>query len=374
MKIPLVDLAIEHRKLRAELRAAFERVIDSGRFVLGPELEAFEHEVCSFLDVPHAIGVSSGTDALYCALLALGIGPGDEVVTSPFTFFATAGAIARVGASPRFSDICPETLNLDPKRLSAAIGPKTRAILPVHLFGHPADLSAIMSIAERHRLPVIEDAAQAFGAAWQGRRVGGFGTLAAFSFYPSKVLGGLGDGGMVVTRDAALAERLRKLRVHGASSPHFHELSGGGNFRLDELQAAFLRVKLRTIESSIARRSAHAKGYTEELAPLPFLSTPVVLPGAAPVWAHYVVRVRDGKRDEIARGLKARDIETAVYYRTPLHRQPGFAGFFEQNPVLSETEQAANEVLALPLYPELTSEERSQVVAVLGDLVRPARP
>lgn len=343
----------------AELGAAFTRVLASRQFILGAEVGAFESELAHYLDTAFAVGVSSGTDALVCALLALDIGPGDEVVTTPFTFIATAEAIARVGARPVFADIDPVTLNLDPARLVRT--PRTRAVIPVHLFGHPAELASLDL-----DLPVIEDAAQAIGARAGGRRVGTLGRLGCFSFFPTKPLGALGDGGAVVTADAALAERIRRLRQHGSAEKHLY-VELGGNFRLDALQAAFLRAKLPRLDGWLEERRAAAAAYSQELAGLDELALPVTRAGTEPAWAHYVVRVRDGRRDALARHLDARGIATAVYYPRPLHLQPVFAKLGYARGDFPRAERAADEVLALPLFPGLTAEQRGRVVdAVRG--------
>lgn len=341
----------------AELGAAFTRVLASRQFILGAEVGAFESELARYLGSPHAIGVSSGTDALVCALLSLDIGPGDEVLTTPFTFIATAEAIARVGARPVFADIDPVTLNLDPARVVRT--PNTRAVIPVHLFGHPAELAPL-------ELPIIEDAAQAIGARAGGRRVGTLGRLGCFSFFPTKPLGALGDGGAVVTAEAALAERIRRLRQHGSAEKHLY-VELGGNFRLDALQAAFLRVKLPCLDGWLEQRRAVALAYSRELAGIDELALPPTREGTEPAWAHYVVRVQDGRRDALARHLDARGIATAVYYPRPLHLQPLFAKLGYARGDFPHAERAADEVLALPLFPGLTAEQRGRVVdAVRG--------
>jgi dTDP-4-amino-4,6-dideoxygalactose transaminase len=337
-RVPFQDLAAHHAPLEAELREAFARVVASGRFVLGEEVERFEASAARRLGVSEAIAVSSGSDALVCALLALGVGPGDEVVTTPFTFVATAEAIVRVGARPRFVDVRGDTLALDERLIE--ISARTKAIVPVHLFGAPARIAA-------GGVPIIEDVAQAFGLRPAG-------ALACFSFFPAKVLGALGDAGLVATDDAELAARCRALRVHGAGGAQI-----GGNFRMDALQAALLSVKLPHVDAWIARRRQIAEGYSRELE-----ATPVRLPPNHPeaVWACYTLRVPDGARDRLRQHLLDRGIETAVYYARPVHLLPAYARFAEPG-ALPESERAAREVLSLPIYPELSEADQAHVVA-----------
>jgi dTDP-4-amino-4,6-dideoxygalactose transaminase len=362
VKVPFYDPEPRTEVLAGELRAAFERVLLSGRFILGPEVETFEAELARFVGVRHAIGVSSGSDALLCALSALGIGPGDEVLSTPFTFFATSGAILRLGAVPRYVDVRVETLNIDPRRLEAAIGPRTRAILVVHLFGEPAEMAAIAEVAARHSLPVVEDAAQALGAAFAERRAGAWGKFGCFSFFPSKPLGGFGDGGMVVTDDPALAERCRLLRAHGATRKGEHVLAGY-NCRLDALQAALLGVELPRLEGWLSARAARASVYDAAFAGLAPISLLQGHPEARSAHAVYTLRVKNGRRDELARHLDSRGVGTAVYYRTPLHLQPALAGSKLAPGALPESERAAGEVLSLPLFPELRPEQQEHVIA-----------
>jgi dTDP-4-amino-4,6-dideoxygalactose transaminase len=367
VKVPLVDLAAGYAPLREPVRNALDRVCDAQCFVLGPEVERLERAVAELVGVSHAVGVSSGTDALLCSLLALGIGPGDEVITSAFSFVATAEAIARVGAVPRFVDVEPSGVNLDATALPAAFGPRTKAVLVVHLFGHIARMEPICALAERQGLPIVEDAAQALGAASQGRRAGAWGALGCFSFFPSKPLGGFGDGGMLVTRDAGLKERCRQLRSHGGHGRDAARELLGGNFRLDELQAAVLGVKLPYLAGWLEQRRAHAAAYTAAFEGIRGLQAPRSAPGAEPSWAVYAVRVSDGKRDALARHLAERDIETAVYYRRPLHLEPCFSGFGYRPGDFPHAERAAAEVLALPIYPELRPEQREHVIAAVRE-------
>jgi dTDP-4-amino-4,6-dideoxygalactose transaminase len=361
MKVPLVDLRAQHAALASELKDAFERVALSGQFVLGSEVERFELELAALVRARHAIGVSSGTDALLCGLLALGIGAGDEVITSPFTFFATVEAIARVGATPRFVDIRSDTLNIDARAVEAAITPRTRAIVPVHLFGIPADLFDLDKLLKDNGIFLFEDAAQALGAAHEGRPAGSFGDLAAFSFHPTKPLGALGDAGAVATNDDALAERCRQLRVHGASRKH-HHTKLGGNFRMDALQAALLRVKLPHLERWLGLRRQNAQRYTEALADVEGLVVPGVPSHVRSSWAQYTLRVRGAPRDALAAHLAAAGIETAVHYPQSIYAQPALAHLRVEPEAFPEAERAAREVLSIPVCAELTVEQREHVI------------
>lgn len=353
ISIPLLDLAAQNGPLLPEISAAFERVARSGQFILGEEVASFEREIAAILGLPHAIGVSSGTDALLIALMALGVGPGDEVITTPFSFFATAGCVARVGAKAVFVDIDPVTFNLDASRIEAAIGPRTRAIVPVHLFGQPCAPDAIATIAAKTGLPVIEDAAQAIGARAARGPIGALGAAGCFSFFPSKNLGGFGDAGLVTTTDAALADRLKVLRAHGATLKHHHPLVGG-NFRLDALQAAILRVKLPHLEGWTAMRRENADHYGALFAEAGLPSELLLPPRAVEVghvWNQYVIRT--SRRDGLQAHLERRGIATAIYYPVPLHLQRCFAESGHKNGAMPEAERAAREVLALPISPEL---------------------
>ncbi len=354
MRVPMLDLKAQHAAIREDVMRAVAAVFDSQHFILGPEVKALEAELAEYLDVKHAIGVSSGTDALLVALMALGVGPGDEVVTTPFSFFATAGCVARVGATPVFVDIDPVTFNVDAARVEAAITPRTKALLPVHLYGQSADMDPILEVATRHALPVIEDGAQAIGSEYRGRRVGGLGAIGCFSFFPSKNLGGAGDGGLVTTNDDALGEALRILRVHGGKPKYFHHVVGG-NFRLDAVQGAVLRVKLRHLESWHAARRANAARYTELLAGAP-VTLPVVADTNRMIWNQYTIRVNAGgdARDALRAGLAARDIDSAIYYPVPLHLQRCFADLGHSEGDFPEAERAAGEALSLPVHPDLS--------------------
>lgn len=351
--IPLLDIAEQNRSVAAELRAAFERVLQSGTFILGAEVEAFEAEVAAYLGVRHAIGVSSGTDALLLALMALDIGPGDEVIMAPFTFFATAGAVVRLGARPVFVDIDPRTFNLDVTGIEPKISVRTKAIMPVHLYGQAADLESLALLARRTGVPIVEDAAQALGARSAAYAVGTVGRFGCFSFFPSKNLGALGDGGLVTTSDDALATRARLLRTHGADPKYYHALVGG-NFRLDALQAAFLRVKLPHLDRWIEGRRDNAALYDASFAEAQLPESLLIPPArvhAGHVYNQYVIR--SSRRDALRAHLRSRGIGSEVYYPLPMHLQACFAQLGEREGAYPHSERAAREVLALPIYPEL---------------------
>jgi dTDP-4-amino-4,6-dideoxygalactose transaminase len=361
MKIPLLDLTAQYKSIRWEVRTAIDRVCESQVFILGPEVSAFEHEIASFCGAEHAIGVSSGTDALLVALMAAGVGAGDEVITSPFTFFATAGVIARLGARPVFVDIEPESFNLDPDQIDSQLTSRTKAILPVHLFGRCAAMEPLMDVAKKHGLVVIEDAAQSIGAKdHHGHGAGTIGDMGCFSFFPSKNLGAFGDGGMVVTSDPKLAETLRVLRVHGGKPKYYHKQIGG-NFRLDALQAAVLRVKLRYLPLWTAGRRQNANRYRQLLAHAG-LSRHIVVPADVPGHIYNQFVIRCGERDALQAFLRDQNIETEIYYPVPLHRQECFAALGYREGQFPRAEVAASEVLALPIYPELSEEQQCYVV------------
>ncbi|HKZ78918.1 MAG TPA: DegT/DnrJ/EryC1/StrS family aminotransferase [Pyrinomonadaceae bacterium] len=366
-KVPLLDLGPQHRALRAELRAAVERVLDSQRFVLGPEVEALEREVAQYSQTRFAVGCASGSDALLLALMALDIKAGDEVITTPFSFFATAGAIARLGARPVFADIDPRTYTLDVSRAEAAVTARTRAIIPVHLYGQCADMDALLDLSRVKGLSLVEDAAQAIGAKMGGRCAGSMGLVGCLSFYPSKNLGGAGDGGMLLTSDEDLRDRLRRLRVHGGASEYHHD-EVGINSRLDALQAAVLRVKLRLLEHWSEGRRKRAARYTNFFreADLGFeLSPPFTPPDTLHIFHQYVIRV-PGYRDALMKHLLQSGIESRVYYPVPLHLQPCFKYLGCERGAFPEAERAALETLALPCYPELTDEQQEYVLARVG--------
>jgi dTDP-4-amino-4,6-dideoxygalactose transaminase len=363
--VPLLDLQAQYATIQPELEAALLRVARSQHFILGPEVAALEQEVAAYVGAAHAIGVSSGTDALLVALMALDIGPGDEVITTPFSFFATAGVISRLGATPIFADIDPRTFNIDPARAAERITERTKAILPVHLFGRLADMDALEAAVAVHGIPVIEDAAQAIGTSHvDGRRAGTFGSMACFSFFPSKNLGGFGDGGMVTTNDDSLAERLRVLRVHGSRPKYFHRFVGG-NFRLDALQAAVLRVKLPHLEGWTAARIANGERYRTLFRDTRLDST-VTLPEHVEGHCYNQFVIRAPRRDELQAFLKSNDVGTEIYYPLPLHLQECFAGLGLRAGDLPHAETAAGDVLALPIYPELSNAQIIRVVKLIA--------
>jgi dTDP-4-amino-4,6-dideoxygalactose transaminase len=354
MKVPLLDLIAQYATIKDELAPAIDEVMESQYFINGPAVKELEAAVAEYSGCKAAVGVSSGTDALLASLMALGIGCGDEVITTPFTFFATAGSIWRAGAKPVFVDIEPDTFNIDPAKIEAAVTDKTKAVMPVDLFGQVADMDAILAIAGEHDLAVIEDAAQAIGAESKDRKAGSMGTVGCFSFFPSKNLGGLGDGGMVVTQDEALAKRLAMCRGHGGRDKYHNEFVGG-NFRLDTLQAAALLVKLRHLDAWSAKRRANAARYQELLGAFEPVTTPVIREHNVSIYNQYVIRVP--RRDELQAFLKAEGIGTAVYYPRSLHQQECFAELGGQAGDFPESEKAAAETLAIPIYPELTDEQ-----------------
>jgi dTDP-4-amino-4,6-dideoxygalactose transaminase len=366
-KVPLLDLKAQFAPLRTDVLDAITRVCDTQQFILGCEVEALERELETFLGIPHAVGVSSGTDALLAALMALDVGPGDEVVTTPFSFFATAGAIARLGARPVFVDIDRGTFNLDARAIAPVMTSKTKAILPVHLFGQSADLAPILEISERSGVPVIEDAAQAIGACYRGRSVGGIGTIGCFSFFPTKNLGAFGDAGLVTTSDGTLARKLRSIRQHGGQVKYHHELVGA-NFRIDALQAAILRVKLPHVNAWTAARRRNAERY-DALFTRAGLTNTVTLPARSAdsthIYNQFVIRVPE--RDRLRAHLQSSGVGTEVYYPVPLHLQPCFRELGYTPGSLPVAETAANEALALPIYGELTEAQQGWVVEAISN-------
>ena len=358
MKVPLLDLKAQFATIREEVTAAVNAVMESQYFIGGPATAELEGRIAEYAQTEAAVGVSSGTDAILCSLMALGIGQDDEVITTPYTFFATAGCIWRTGAKPVFVDIEPDTFNIDAAKIAAAVTDRTRALLPVHLFGQTADMDPILSLAREHSLLVIEDAAQAIGATYGRRPAGSMGTLGCFSFFPSKNLGGAGDGGMIVTRDADLAERLRVFRNHGSKPKYYHKWVGG-NFRLDTLQAAVLIVKLAHLDAWSAKRRANAARYDELFAGFDAVTVPTVRAGRVSIFNQYVIRVP--RRDEMQAFLKSEGVGTAIYYPLGLHEQACFEFLRYKRGDFPETERAAAETLALPIYPELTDGQISTV-------------
>ena len=359
MKIPLIDVAAQYRNIRDEIDRAIHEVLDSGTFILGPNVAAFEREVAAYLGVSHAVGVASGTDALLLTLRAYGIGPEDEVIVPAYTFFATAEAVSQCGATPVFVDIDPKTYCIDVSQVEARITPRTKAIIPVHLYGHPADMSTILDIAKRRRLKIVEDNAQAMGAECKGRKTGSLGDAGCLSFFPSKNLGGYGDGGMVVTDDPALDETVRKLRTHGWRTKYHPEMIGF-NSRLDELQAAVLRVKLRHLDGWNARRREVAVTYRSLLA-----DSGIALPWEAPYAKHvyhlYIVRVKE--RHAVQEHLRTLGIASGIYYPLPLHLVEAYRHLGYAPGTFPEAERAAQETLAIPLYPEMEDDEIEAVAA-----------
>jgi len=370
--VPLLDLEGQYRPLRADLLEAITRVCDSQRFIGGPEVDAFEREVASLVgpagDV-HAVGLSSGTDALLVALMALGVGPGDEVITPTFSFFATAGCVVRVGATPKLVDVDPRTCNIDPAAAVAAISPRTRAIIPVHLFGQCADMDPILDAAKTAGIPVIEDAAQAIGATYKGRQAGSMGTAGCFSFFPSKNLGAFGDGGLLATRDERLAHEVRLLRNHGAEPKYVHKRVGG-NFRLDAVQAAVLRVKLPHLARWSAARRRNADRYDRlfrEHGIADRIMLPVRAPGCEHIFNQYTIRVAN--RDAVRAHLASVGIGTEIYYPVPFHLQECFAPLGHRRGDFPVAESIAAETLALPIYAELTESQQAEVVSAIAKAV-----
>ncbi len=374
--VPLLDLKKQYATLRDPIRAATDELFESQGFILGPKVEAFEKAIAEYVGVRHAIGMSSGTDAQLAAMMALGIGPGDDVVTSPYTFFASAGAVVRLGARPVFCDIDPLTFNVDPAKLAEAITPKTKAIQPVHLYGQCADMDPILEVARAKGIPVIEDACQSLGAGYKGKKAGALGDFGAFSFFPSKNLGGFGDGGMVTTNDDAMAAKLRALRMHGETSRYHHSIVGG-NFRLDALQAVVLHVKLPHLDSwaegrrqnaaEIERRYLEHGGRTFEEGGIRF---PREARGMHHVFNQFVVRVARGRRDALKDRLAELRIGHAIYYPVPLHLQECFAGLGGKAGDFPVAEAAALETLALPVFPELTPSQKAFLAYHLAQFSR----
>jgi dTDP-4-amino-4,6-dideoxygalactose transaminase len=362
MKVPLLDLRAQYAAIRQDIREAIDRVCESQHFILGPEVQALEEAIGAFCGSQFAIGVSSGTDALLAALMALEVGPGDEVITTPYSFFATAGVIARVGAQPVFVDIDPQTFNLDSEALRARITSRTKVIMPVHLFGRCAEMKPILKVAEERGIAIIEDAAQAIGTQCpQGGQAGTVGLMGCFSFFPSKNLGAFGDGGMVVTNDQHMAERLRVLRVHGGK-PKYHHQIVGGNFRLDALQAAVLQVKLPHLPSWTEARRNNAKRYRLLFAELQ-LPEEIILPEDTPGHIYNQFVVRFPRRDHLQGFLREKGVETEVYYPIVLHLQQCFQYLGYRKGDFPHAEMASSEALALPIYPELTEEQQRYVVS-----------
>ena len=367
--VPLLDLQAQYRPIRADILAAIERVCDSQRFIMGPEITALEGEMAAMLGVRHAIAVSSGTDALLLALMALGITAGDEVVTPTYSFFATAGAVVRLGATPVLVDIDDTTFNLDPEKLAGAVTPRTKAIIPVHLFGQSADMDPILDIAARAHVPVVEDAAQAIGASYKSRPLGGLGAFGCFSFFPSKNLGAFGDAGLLTTNDAGLAKQAKLLRTHGMEPRYYHHIVGA-NFRMDALQAAILRVKAPHLAEWTAARRANADRYRSLFRDAGVLDRVTLPEEAADRWHIYnqfVIRTTD--RDGLKSHLDARGIGNEIYYPVPFHLQPCFASLGHRAGDFPEAERAAGQSLAVPIYSELTAAQQETVVGAVAEFV-----
>lgn len=388
--IPPIDLAQQYKTIEEEINAAVLSVLASGRYIGGTPVENFERQLAAYIGVSEAVSCNSGSDALYLALRALGIGAGDEVITTPFTFIATAEAISTVGATPVFVDIDAQTFNLDINQVSSAITGKTKAILPVHLFGQPVDMTRLMAVAQRHNLAVIEDCAQATGAAWGDksdrdtpngtlgdRKIGSIGHIGCFSFFPTKNLGAFGDGGAITTNDPKIAATIRMLKEHGSPSRYYHE-EIGVNSRLDALQAAILQVKLGHLETWNAQRSQVAARYQDLLAPIPGIVLPQSLPDGKSVWNQYTIRIlapenqgkiaeQNSRRDQVRSQMQQQGVISMVYYPIPLHLQPVYQHLGYQQGSFPIAEQICHEVLSLPMFPELTKEQQEQVVYALKD-------
>lgn len=369
MKVPMLDLSEQYQRLRTEMLAVLDEVMSSSRFILGDHVKKLENDVAAYSNVKHGIGCGNGSDAIHIALQAAGVGPGDEVITTPFTFFATGGAIVRAGAKPVFVDIDPVTFNIDPAKIEEAITENTKAILPVHLYGQMADMDPIVEIAKKHELFIIEDAAQAIGAKYKGKNVGELGTAATYSFFPTKNLGAYGDGGMIVTNDDEIAEKCRVIRVHGSKPKYYHHVLGY-NSRLDEMQAAILNVKFPHLNEWSELRRERAATYTHLLKEMlgDVVVTPVEVEGHYHVFHQYTIRVP--KRDELQVFLNENGVATMVYYPLPLHLQPVFQELGYKEGDLPEAEKAAKEAVSLPMFPELKVEQQQYVVEKIAEFYK----
>lgn len=367
--VPLLDLKAQYATIREEVRAALDAICESQRFIGGPEVVACEEAVAAYSDCAYGIGMSSGTDALLCAMMAMGIGPGDEVIVPTFTFFATAGCVSRLGARPVFVDVDPDTFNTSAKYIAPAITNKTKLIIPVHLFGQCAEMEGILDLAKSREIPVMEDAAQSIGATRHGRKACSMGTVGTLSFFPSKNLGAFGDAGMVCTNDAALADRIRIFRDHGAQPKYYHKWIGG-NFRLDAIQAAVVRIKLKHLDAWSQKRAENACRYAGLFAGSG-VKTPVIADGNVSIFNQYCIRVR--RRDELKKHLDARGIGTEVYYPVPLHLQECFAHLGGKAGDCPNAEAAAREILAIPIYPELTEAQQAAVAGAIVEFDRAGR-
>ena len=369
MKVPLVDLKAQYNSIKQEIDGATQRVIETAQFILGPETEALENELAAYIGSKYALGVASGTDALHLALLACGVGPGDEVITTPFTFISTAETITHCGATPVFVDIDPETYNIDPVKIESAMTDKTRAILPVHLYGQPADMNPILELAGKYDLKIIEDCAQALGAEHNGKKVGSLGEVSCFSFFPSKVLGAYGDGGMILTDSPEITEKVKILRNHGTREKYYHVIPGF-NSRLDSLQAAILRVKLRHANEWIDQRRQRAQFYSQLLSSIEGIEPPSIAPEGYHVFNYYTIRLRNIRREKLREFLTFQGITTAIYYPLSLHLQKAFKPLGYKLGDFPESEAAQEEVLSLPIYPELSEGQIEKIVAAVRDYCR----
>ena len=359
--IPLLDLKAQYKTIQAEIQAAINQVLDEQHFILGAKVQKFEDEIAQYCGIKHAIGVASGSDALLLVMMAIDVKPGDEIITTPYTFFATAGSISRLGAIPVFVDIDPKTYNINPALIEKKITKKTKAIIPVHLFGQCADMDPILAVAKKHHLVVIEDAAQALSSQYKGKMAGTIGDFGCFSFFPSKNLGGFGDGGMVITNDTNLADKIKILHVHGSKPKYFHEMIGLSS-RLDTLQAAVLSVKLKYLDQWSKKRRENAARYTKLLAGMK-IQTPYESPDGYHVYNQYIVRLK--KRDEFKKFLADQGISTEIYYPLPLHLQKCYASLGYSAGAFPESEAAARETLGLPIYPELTAAQQEHLVSIV---------
>jgi len=374
--IPPLDLKTQYKTIKSDVDAAVLSVLQSGQYIKGSYVERFEQEFADYSGTTYSVACNSGTDALLLAMRAFDIGPGDEVITSPFTFIATAEMISAVGATPVFVDIEPNGFNIDCHAIADKITPRTRAIIPVHLFGQPVNMSVLMDVAQAHNLIVIEDCAQATGATWQGQRVGSIGHVGCFSFYPTKNLGAFGDGGAVTTNDKAIADKIRVLADHGREEGYYHKVVGV-NSRLDAVQAAILSVKLKYLDQWNTRRQAVAANYSQLLAPIPRLTLPQSIDDGESIWNQYTIRITASRgssasnaslRDDVRLALKEKGVGTAVYYPLPLHLQPVYQHLNYQVGQLPVSERAANEVLSLPMFPELSTDQQEKVMYALKDV------
>ena len=366
--IPAFDIKQQYAAMEAEISAAVLEVLASGRYIGGPLVEGFEEQFATYHSVSECVACNSGTDALYLALRAFDIGAGDEVITVPFTFIATSETISSAGAKPVFVDIDPATFNLDLQQVEAAITPQTKAIIPVHLFGQPVDMTGLMDLATKHNLVVIEDCAQSTGATWGEQKVGSIGQVGCFSFYPTKNLGACGDGGAITTSDREIAKKLRILKDHGQQSKYHYEYIGV-NSRLDTIQAAILQIKLRYLDIWNKQRQRIAYRYHQQLSQLPGIITPQQLPGGQGVWNQYTIRVLDNKRDLVREKLQERGVNTMIYYPRPLHLQEVYANLGYQTSSLPVSEEVCNQVVSLPMFPELSEEQQDRVIRSLKEIM-----